>query len=220
MRSSRASSRSACGLALTIALVAIAGSVETSAHRLDEYLQAARIAIDPGAVHIEVDLTPGSALAEAVIAGIDRNRDGSLSADEQRTYASLVIGALEVEADGRRLRVAPGDSRFPDSEAMRRGEGTIRLQSAVTLPELSIGAHQLLFRNRHHPDGSVYLANALVPGSDHVAITAQRRDGDQSELIIDFVMRAAPATTARAWMLSGVAAAAVLFVLLKRPSFR
>ena len=201
-----------------MAVVAIAGGAETSAHRLDEYLQAARIAIDPGAAHIELDLTPGTALAEAVIAGIDRNRDGSLSADEQRTYASLVLSALQVEVDGKPLRVEPGDFRFPDTEAMRRGEGTIRLQSAVTLPDLSIGAHQLSFRNRHHPDGSVYLANALVPGSDRVAVTAQRRDGDQSELIIDFVMRATPATSTRVWLLSSIAVVAALFALLKRPS--
>ena len=63
---------------------------------------------------------------------------------------------------------------------MRRGEGTIRLQAAATLPRLSTGAHQLLFRNSHHPDRSVYLANALVPESDDVAVTAQRRDGDQT----------------------------------------
>ena len=78
---------------------------------------------------------------------------------------------------------------------MRRGEGTIRLQSTATLPRLSMGPHQLLFRNSHHPDRSVYLANALVPESDQVAVTAQRRDGDQSELTIDYVLRAAPATS-------------------------
>ena len=60
--------------------MAIVGSAEVSAHRADEYLQAARLAIDPARVQIELDLTPGIALAEAIIADIDRNRDGSLSA--------------------------------------------------------------------------------------------------------------------------------------------
>ena len=64
-------------LALTTAIVGVA---EVSAHRRDEYLQAARLAIDPGRVQLELDLTPGIALAEAIIADIDRNRDGSLSA--------------------------------------------------------------------------------------------------------------------------------------------
>ena len=267
MRSSRVGSRAACALALTTAVVVAGG--ETSAHRLDEYLQAARIAIDPDAVHVELDLTPGIALAEVVIAGIDRNRDGSMSADEQRTYANLVLGALEVRVDGQALRVepakglplisgrsiapgwllrpfgalraprtamrlsptasqreqncrfgphsGPSDVMFPDNEAMRRGEGTIRLQSVTRLRRQSIGAHRLSFRNGYHPDGSVYLANALVPRSDQVAVTAQRRDGGQSELIIDYKVRGAPATCTRAFLLGSIAVAAVLFALLKRP---
>ena len=177
-------------LALTMA---IAGVAEVSAHRRDEYLQAARLAIDPGRVQLELDLTPGIALAEAIIADIDRNGDGSLSREEQRAYGGLVMSALTLEVDGIPVRAQPGDTSFPDAEAMRRGEGTIRIQSAATLPRLAIGPHQLLFRNSHHPDRSVYLANALVPGSDEVAITAQRRDGDQTELTIEYVLRAAPA---------------------------
>ena len=133
------------------------------------------------ACSIELDLTPGIALAEAIIADIDRNRDGSLSPDEQRAYREP--GVPRADARSRRdagLRARLGASSFPDVEAMRRGEGTIRLQSAATLPRLSSGPHQLLFRNSHHPDRSVYLANALVPESDEVAVTAQRRDRDQT----------------------------------------
>jgi hypothetical protein len=192
------------------------GIGELSAHRRDEYLQAARLAIDPERVQIELDLTPGIALAEAILTDIDLDRDGSLSAEEQRAYASAVLGALELEGDGRPLRMQPGACSFPDAEAIRRGEGTIRLQSAATFPRLSIGAHRLSFRNGHHPDRSVYLANALVPASDRVAVTAQRRDVAQRQLTIDYVMRAAPATATAVPLLG--AAAAVLSVLLIRAS--
>ena len=201
-------------LALTTALVSIA---EVSAHRRDEYLQAARLAIDPGAVQLELDLTPGIAVAEAIIVDIDRNRDGSLSLDEQRAYGSLVLGALTLEVDGTPVGARLGATSFPDPEAMRRGEGTIRIQSAGSLPRLSVGPHQLMFRNRHHPDRSVYLANALVPGSDEVAVTAQHRDRDQTELTIDYVLRAAPARSTAAWLLGSIAAAMGLSVLLMRP---
>ena len=125
--------------------------------------------------------------------------------------------ALTLEVDGTPVRAQLGATSFPDAEAMRRGEGTIRIQSAATLPRLSVGPHQLLFRNSHHPDRSVYLANALVPGSDEVAVTAQRRDGDQTELTIDYVLRAAPARSTAAWLLGSIAAATVLSVLLMRP---
>jgi hypothetical protein len=198
--------------------MAIVGGAEVSAHRLDEYLQAARLAIDPGRVHIELDLTPGIALAEAILADIDSNRDESLSAEEQRAYGSAVLSALTLEVDGTPVRAQLGASSFPDVEAMRRGEGTIRIESAATLPRLSIGPHQLLFRNSYHPDGSVYLANALVPESDRIVVTAQRRDGDQSELIIEYVVRAAPATSTAAWVFGSLAAATVLSALLMRAS--
>jgi hypothetical protein len=173
-------------LALTAALIGVA---EVSAHRRDEYLQAARLAIDPGRVQLELDLTPGIAVADAIIAAIDGNRDGSLSEDEQRAYGSLVVSALTLEVDAHPLRLQLGTSSFPDTGAMRHGEGTIRLQSTAPFQRLSIGLHRLLFRNRHHSDRSVYLANALVPDSAEVAVTAQRRDRDQRELIIEFVVR-------------------------------
>lgn len=190
--------------------MAIVGVAEVSAHRRDEYLQAARLAIDPGGVQLELDLTPGIALAEAIIADIDRNRDGALSLDEHRAYASLVLGALTLEVDGTRIRPELAATSVPDVEAMRRGEGTIRLQSTAILPRLSMGRHQLLFRNSHHPDRSVYLANALVPESDRIAVTAQRRDGEQTELTIDYVLRAAPSTSTAAWLLASMVAVMIL----------
>jgi hypothetical protein len=198
--------------------MAIVGGAEVSAHRTDEYLQAARLAIRPRRVQIELDLTPGIALAEAILVDIDRNRDGSLSQDEQRAYGALVVSALTLEVDGTPVRAQLGDTSFPDAEAMRRGEGTIRIQLAATLAGLSRGPHQLLFRNSHRPDRSVYLANALVPDSDEIAVTAQRRDGGQRELIIDYVVRAAPATSTAALLLGSIAAATVLSALLMRAS--
>ena len=200
-------------LALTIA---IAAGVGVSAHRRDEYLQAARLGIDPGTVHVELDLTPGIALAEAIIANIDRNRDGSLSGDEQTAYAALVVSALTLEVDGTRVRAQMSDASFPDVEAMRRGEGTIRIQSAAMLPRLSAGTHQLLFRNSHHPDDSAYLANALMPGSDRITVTAQRRTEDQRQLIIDYVTGASPVTSTVVSLLGSIAATTVLSALLMR----
>ena len=214
MRSSRVSSCAAS----VLGLAAIVAVVEVSAHRRDEYLQAARLAIDPGRVQLELDLTPGIALAEAVIADIDRNRDGLLSKDEQRAYGSRVLSALTLEVDGTPVRAQLGAISVPDAESMRRGEGTIRTESTATLPRLSMGPHQLLFRNGHHPDRSVYLANALVPESHQVAVTAQRRDAVQTELTIEYVLRAAPASATSAWLLGGIAAAMALSALLMRRS--
>ena len=200
-------------LALTTAIVGVA---EVSAHRRDEYLQAARLAIDPGGVQFELDLTPGIAVAEAIIADIDRNRDGALSQDEQWDYAGSVLRAVALEVDGTPVRAQLTTASFPDVAAMRQGEGIIRLQSIATFPRPSTGSHQLLFRNGHDPDRSVYLANALVPASHSVAVTAQRRDSNQTELTIDYALRADPATSTDAWLLGGLIAAMVVVLGIRR----
>ena len=46
---------------------AFAGGATLSAHRLDEYLQAARVGIEPDRLHLELDMTPGVAVADAGI---------------------------------------------------------------------------------------------------------------------------------------------------------
>lgn len=206
-------------MASIIVLIIIDGGAGLSAHRLDEYLQAARLAIDPDRVQLELDLTPGIALAEAVLTDIDRNRDGSLSGEEQRAYAGAVIDALELAIDGTRVSMQQVTTSFPEFEAVGRGEGTIRLRSMAMLPPLANGIHHLSFRNRHHPDRSVYLANALVPERDSVAITAQRRDGDQSALTIDYVLREAARPSRIRWLF-GAMAAAILLLALGTRSFR
>jgi hypothetical protein len=88
---------------------------------------------------------------------------------------------------------------------------TGRLRVAAATPSLSAGAHRLSFRNGHHPDIGVYLANALVPADDRVAVTGQQRDVDQRELVIAFELRADQPDAVRWWMLRG---AGVLLALL------
>ena len=67
---------------------------EVSAHRLDEYLHAARLAIDSTGVRLELSLTPGIAVADAVIRDIDADRDAVLSPAERRTYSQRLLNGL------------------------------------------------------------------------------------------------------------------------------
>jgi hypothetical protein len=197
---------------LGLASTTIVGtSPEISAHRRDEYLQAARIEIDLERAHIELDLTAGIAVADLVIAEIDRDRTGTISDEEAEAYAAVVRRAIRLEVDGTPLALQLVDRRFPTIEAVKNGEGAIRIDLAAQMPPLSAGSHHLLYRNSHRVDIGVYLANVLVPVSDLVAVSAQRRDVDQRELIVDYVLRAPPSTAARGRLLAGVAS--VLFTL-------
>jgi len=197
--------RASNGLTVVLALtMTVATSTDVSAHRTEDYLQAARIGLEPDSVLITLDLTPGTAVAESLIGALDHDGDGSLSIEEQRAYTEQVVRGLEVKVDERPLRPRVLSWSFPEPSAFRRGEGTIRLRLQATLPGMSAGSHQLLFRNAHLADHSAYLANALVPESARVAVTAQRRDRDQSELTIEYTVQP-DWPGALAWVLSSLA---------------
>lgn len=181
------SRRSRYAAALTLTLVVVA-SASASAHRKDEYLQAARIAIDPDRVQLTLDLTPGISVADAILAGIDRDRDAAISAQETRDYALNVLTCIALDVDDVPVRLELAGSTFPAVDDVRNGEGAMRVEAVAQMPRLRDGAHRLHYRNDHRPDIGVYLANALVPGSTRVAVTAQRRDRDQRDLIIDYVL--------------------------------
>jgi hypothetical protein len=191
-----------------VALVLLAGGVP-SAHRRDEYLQAARVAIDPDRLEIELDLTPGIAVAEQMLAEIDRDGNRSISDAEAHAYRGQVLGAMVVDVDGTPLSLELIDSSFPDVAAVLNGAGTMRFRAVAALPRVSAGTHHLRYRNSHRPDIGVYLANALVPSSDRVAIVAQRRDPDQRDLMIEYTLEADPATRVRGGLSAGAAGAAI-----------
>lgn len=190
----------------------------TAAQQRDKYLQAARIAIDAARVQLELDLTPGAVIADSVIADIDRDDDGLLSAGEQRDYAARVLDAVELGVDRQSIALQLVASTFPDPDLIRRGEGMIRVQASVVVPAQSVGAHQLLFRNAHRRDVSVYLANAVVTSTNRVMITAQHRDGDQRELAIDYVVGANGTPAAVIWLLVTIAGAFMMARLLAQQS--
>jgi len=205
------------GLVAALALVFTAASATgASAHRREDYLQAARVAIEPDHVLITLSLTPGLMVADTLIASIDRDRDGVVSAGEQRDYAEQVVRALEVELDQRPLPFHLLSCNVADLAALRRGEGAVRLAIESTLPAISSGAHQLLFRNTHLADHSVYLANALVPESPRVTVTAQHRDREQTELAVEFTVHGDATKATLPWVLGGLVAG---FAMLRSRPF-
>jgi hypothetical protein len=188
-----------------------------SAHRRDEYLQAARLDMTLTRVTLELDLTPGIAVADSIIGDLDRNRDGRLAKFEQDAYAAQVMSAIDLELGGRVLQPQVNGVSFPELDAFRRGDGTIRIEAAAELPSLPAGDRELFFRNRFRPDVGAYLANALAPQSDRVSVLAQHRDSDQRELTIDYVVRGESLSRLPWWVSGVVAAVALTTAFLLRP---
>jgi hypothetical protein len=156
------------------------------AHRLDEYLQATRLAIEIGHVDVEIDLTPGVSVASKVFGWIDTNRDGSISQAEGETYAHAILRSAVLKADGAAVPMTFEECRFPTFEEMSEGVGTIRLRARAAIPVANSGRHQISFLNVHRPELSVYLVNALVPQNRWVQIGEQRRDVAQHGITLDY----------------------------------
>ncbi|MGO8698658.1 MAG: hypothetical protein ACLQVY_13175 [Limisphaerales bacterium] len=171
-------------LSLLLALLALPPA--GFAHRLDEYLQATLVAIEPGEIRLEINLTPGVAVAEQVLALIDRDRDDVISTNEAAAYAQLVKRDLLVRLDGRDAELKLAALNFPDPADLRTGWGIIQMEYSITTGVLAVGPHKLTFENRHLPAVSVYLLNAAQPKSALVQITRQKRNENQSTGEIEF----------------------------------
>jgi hypothetical protein len=149
------------------------------AHRLDEYLQATILSIEPGTVQATLRMVPGVAVASAVITHMDTNHDGALSMEEQHRYALEVLADLRLSEDGRPLDLHLTSAIFPSIESVKLGTGEIRLAFSADLPSPR-GEHQLKFENHHQESISVYLVNSLVPQDRRLHLTEQVRNPNQS----------------------------------------
>jgi hypothetical protein len=158
------------------------------AHQLDEYVQAAKIAVGKSVVRVELRMTPGVKVLPTVLAAIDANRDGILSDAEQRAYAERVNHDLSLAVDGARLTLRPVAWKFASLAEMKEGLGAIQLDFDAVVPSGGAG-RRLTFVNRHQRAISVYLVNALVPSDPEIRITAQRRSYEQRSFRLDYRQR-------------------------------
>jgi hypothetical protein len=159
--------------------IALALAASADAHRLDQYLQASRLSIDVARVEVEIDLTPGIAVASKVFGWIHPN---------ENAYAQQVLSSIVLKADGAPVALTLDDSSFPTFQEMSEGAGTIRLRASASIPPGTPGRHQLCFLNMHRPESSIYLVNMLVPSNPRLKLGEQRRDIAQHQLTLDYAV--------------------------------
>jgi len=180
----QAVTRTVYRLPLLLALLAVPSAV--FAHRDDQYLQASLVAIEPSGVWLQINLTPGVAVAEQVIAEIDRDLDGVISKNEAAVYAESLKRDLTLRMNGRKLKLRLTASEFVTPAELRTGSGVIQIEFAANFGPLATGPHRLALENRHLPAVSVYLINAAQPRLATVQITRQKRNQNQSAGEIEF----------------------------------
>ena len=164
---------------LTLLLALLSLPSAAFAHRDDQYLQATLVVIEPNGVRLQINLTPGVAVAEQVLARIDRDRDGAISNNEAAAYAKLLKRDLTFRVDGRKLELKLTASEFVPPAELRSGSGTIQMELSAISSPLAAGPHRLTLENRHLTRISVYLINAAQPKFATVQITRQKRNENQ-----------------------------------------
>jgi hypothetical protein len=172
---------------ITVIGFSLAFGVTSRAHRIDEYLQAARLAIALDRVTLEMDLTPGVDVAPLIFFLINTNHDGLISEAEGRAYATQLLKEVVLELDGHPQRLRLVRDEFPSFQEMSEGVGTIKIE-AVAVCASTPGNHVLAFQNNHRNDISAYLVNALLPAARNIEISSQRRDPLQRGIQLQFTV--------------------------------
>ncbi len=170
------------------AVIVLMLSTAPAAHRLDEYLQAARVSFERTRVALEVDLTPGAKVADGIIALIDRDGDSRISPLEAESYGRDVLGDIVLELDGRPVALTLSHVEVPSLDEMRYGIGTIQLRAGGSVEDGWNRRRELQFRNNHQTVSSVYLVNALIPSDKSVRVVGQSRDAKQRDVRIEYSM--------------------------------
>jgi hypothetical protein len=168
-------------------LVVVGG--DAFAHRLDEYLQATRIAVASNRIDVAFDLTPGVAVANQVLELIDQNGDGRISDPENKSYAHRFLKDLKAGLDGKAVALKVFSVSFPSVPEIRNGTGVIQIRAALAVRKLDAGDHFFTLTNGHLPNLSAYLANALRSSNPRVEIGKQTRDELQREYRLEFRVR-------------------------------
>jgi hypothetical protein len=208
-----------------VAVTVVSLAMPASAHRVDEYLQAALISLDQDRDHVEVflRLTPGIAVSSTVLANVDTDGDGVLSNVEKRAYAERVLADMSLTVDGQRLMPKLVSLDFPQVEEMKEGLGEIQLAFTAALPRG--GSHRtLVFENHHQSRIAAYLVNCLTPRDRNIRVVAQNRNEDQSFYQLDYMRSDAssqPLSGLRGfygWPVAVVLSVLTAIVLLSRQS--
>lgn len=194
--------------ALLLALLHPGGA---HAQQRDQVLQSMTVELAPGRLAIQVQVTPGAAMADDLLGLIDLDGDAMISPLEQRYFTSYLRDSWRFKLDGEMLPMRPVSARFPDAGQMRAGNGTIFLAFEAPIPGDDL-PHRLLLEQHNAPQikGRIYRVDTLASHDLRVQLLDQQRNQDQSQYMLDFrIMRAGAVAMPRQYV-AGTGVVAVM----------
>ena len=185
------------------------------AHQLDEYLGITHVGIQPHKVQLFLSLTPGANIATRILAGIDHDGNGDLSAAEQRDYAERLMGQMTLAVDDLRPALQLAHVAFPARADLLSGQGVIQFTIEANIPRQAAGHHSLFVANNSN-EVTVFVASALRPEGRDVTIRGQERDRYQRHLRIEYEVAATGTFAGRLVAGAGLALIGVAGLLTRR----
>lgn len=166
-------------------LLALLGAA--SAHPVDEVVQGAYLTLTPAGVELELDITPGSAVAASVTGSLDADHNGRVTTAEARAYATRVLAAQTLTLDGTRARWTLRDVQVPPLANLKLGSDTLKILAFAPRVQRA-GPHTLTYTNAYRPAKTQRVANIfLKPGGPLTdRVTGQTRSADLTRLTVQF----------------------------------
>lgn len=159
-------------------LLALAATGAT-AHPVDEVVQGAYLAFEPTAIRLELDISPGPAVAGAILRDLDANADRVVSRAEARAYGGRVLRRLRLTVNGATLAWRLDQVGVPPYVNLEGQADTIRI-FAVAPRQEQAGTRTLSFGNDYRPAASVVTTNIFPhpSGPWRYTVIDQRRSDD------------------------------------------
>ncbi|MFB9990894.1 hypothetical protein ACFFLM_02710 [Deinococcus oregonensis] len=157
------------------------------AHPVDEMVQGAYLTLTPGAVQLELDLTPGVQVSAPVLKSLDANADERVTSAEARVFAVRVLAQSTLTLNGAAVRWTVDEVTVPPFQNLKLGSDTIKIYATAKRPDQP-GAGTLVYQNRYQPVKSQWTANVfLQPAAGwNYAVTGQSRSNDGRQLAVKY----------------------------------
>lgn len=181
------SARASCGVAMLSRLLLLLAPGWAAAHPVDEVVQGAYLTLAPGTVRLELDVTPGPAVAGAVLRSLDARPDRLITDAEARAYAERVLAQSAILLDGVAAAWRLEKVSTPPYDALRLKADTLKIYAVAARPD-QVGSHSLSYHNRYRPADSQCIANIfLQPGPGlRYRVTGQTHSDDGRVLTVSY----------------------------------
>ena len=157
------------------------------AHPVDEVVQGAYLTLARGAVRLELDLTPGTEVADGVLRAIDANGDRQLSDAEARGFGERVLKQSTLTLNGKAVAWRLDRVSAPDYQDLQLASATLKIYAVAQRVDRA-GAQGLAYENRYQPAKSQCIANIfLQPGGGwRYKVNAQQHTNDGRGLTVNY----------------------------------